>query len=224
MSKNLLNLALISLATLSPQVLASYNQTGCFSSPGDLTLAATFAYMSIGYCEQQCGAKNSVAAVQGSDCYCGKSLPPSDTRVSDKECDMACPGYPADFCGGSKTWTVMADRTLVSNDGNSKDTTSLTVNPTVVQTATAILPGQNGKGMDSTATIPADILTAPSASFTKHPGVADATPAASSSTAASSSSAPSSAASPSASSGAAGILGAGSVLGAALVPLAMSWF
>lgn len=130
----------------------------------------------------------------------------------------------------------MYDTQLLKEDSDDSTSTSLTVNPTLVATITK-------DSANPTATIPAEILTAPSATFTKHTGVAQgaSSAAASSSVAASaaksvgvssasvsaSSSTPSASPSGSAGSGATlsrSVGAAGPVMGAIFIPLAMSWF
>ncbi|GFF86548.1 cell wall integrity and stress response component 2 [Aspergillus udagawae] len=235
MYPKILNLAFLSLMSLTPHVLAVKDSSACYSSPGDLTLAGSSPFMSGGFCEEKC-EKNAVLAIQGTDCYCGSSLPPSSAKVSNDKCDIPCPGYPNKNCGGSKSWTVMYDTRLLKEDGDDSSSTSLTVNPTLVATITK-------DSANPTATIPAEILTAPSATFTQHPGVAhgvssgtassSAVAAASKSAGASSASASASSSTPSASpSGSAGsaatlsrsVGAAGSVMGMIFLPLVMSWF
>ncbi|EAW21849.1 WSC domain-containing protein [Aspergillus fischeri NRRL 181] len=235
MSPKILHLAFLSLMSLTPHVLASKDSSACYNSPGDLTLAESSKFMSRGMCEAKC-ENNVVLAVQGTDCYCGSSLPSSSAKVSNDKCDTQCPGYPVDYCGGSKTWTVMYDTRLLKEDSDDSTSTSLTVNPTLVATITK-------DSANPTATIPAEILTAPSATFTKHPGVAQGVSsvtasssgaaAASKSAGASSASASASSSTPSASpSGSAGsgaslsrsVGAAGPVMGAIFIPLVMSWF
>ncbi|KAF7121866.1 hypothetical protein CNMCM5793_009420 [Aspergillus hiratsukae] len=233
MSPKILNLAFLSLMSLTPHVLALKDSSACYDSPGDLTLAFSSQFNSVGMCEQKC--KDAVLAVQGTDCYCGSSLPPSSAKVSNDKCDTPCPGYPVDNCGGSKAWTVMYDPSLLEEDSEGSTSTSLTVNPTLVATITR-------DSANPTATIPAEILTAPSATFTQHPGVAHLPPGTASSSlavaasksaggssasASASSSTPS--ASPSGSAGAAATLSrsvgvAGSIMGMVFIPLVMSCF
>ncbi|EDP53029.1 hypothetical protein KXW98_005548 [Aspergillus fumigatus] len=235
MSRKILHLAFLSLISLTPHVLASKDSSACYNSPGDLTLAESSEFMSRGMCEAKC-EKNAVLAVQGTDCYCGSSIPSSSAKVSDDKCDTLCPGYAVDYCGGSKTWTIMYDTRLLKEDSDDSTSTSLTVNPTLVATITK-------DSANPTATIPAEILTAPSATFTKHPGVAQDMPsvnvsssaaaAASKSAGTSSASASASSSTPSASpSGSAGsgaslsrsVGAAGPIIGAVFIPLVMSWF
>ncbi|KAF7157702.1 hypothetical protein CNMCM6106_003555 [Aspergillus hiratsukae] len=233
MSPKILNLAFLSLMSLTPHVLALKDSSACYDSPGDLTLAFSSQFNSVGMCEQKC--KDAVLAVQGTDCYCGSSLPPSSAKVSNDKCDTPCPGYPVDNCGGSKAWTVMYDPSLLEEDSEGSTSTSLTFNPTLVATITR-------DSANPTATIPAEILTAPSATFTQHPGVAHLPPGTASSSlavaasksaggssasASASSSTPS--ASPSGSAGAAATLSrsvgvAGSIMGMVFIPLVMSCF
>jgi cell wall integrity and stress response component len=97
MSPKILHLAFLSLMSLTPHVLASKDSAACYNSPGDLTLAESSEFMSLGLCQSKC-EKNAVFAVQGTDCYCGSSLPTPSAKVLNDKCDIQCPGYPVDYC------------------------------------------------------------------------------------------------------------------------------
>ncbi|KAJ0416695.1 hypothetical protein BJY00DRAFT_290981 [Aspergillus carlsbadensis] len=109
MTRSSLLISLIPFAlavAVSAQVSSSQ---GCFSNPGDLQNTGSFAFQSIGYCTNTCTKNGSrYAAVQGEDCWCGKSLPSVDDVVSDDKCDTVCPGYVGDMCGGEDAWSVYA--------------------------------------------------------------------------------------------------------------------
>lgn len=235
MTRNILILSLLSLAP----ALALSSDTSCYNDVGSLSASHSTAYQSVAMCEQFCHAdKKLVYAVQGEQCYCGDELPPASAQVSNKECSIRCPGYPSEKCGGPNTWTVVTHsngepRSVDSNngivtapdeDGASDPLATLSVNPTMVKTAT-------GTNAPKTS-IPSSILTAPSAAADPNQGDAEASTSSSLSFATSaatakasgSPSSPSFTPSATATGAAAGrpVLAA-SLVGAMLVPLAVNW-
>ncbi|CAN3368733.1 hypothetical protein DICA3_F19922 [Diutina catenulata] len=74
---------------LSLNMCASAN-TGGGSSVSDI-------YMSNGFCLNHCQGY-AFGVVQGQDCWCTNEAPGSTTDVG--SCDMDCPGYPDEKCGG----------------------------------------------------------------------------------------------------------------------------
>ncbi|KAK2064381.1 hypothetical protein LY76DRAFT_69565 [Colletotrichum caudatum] len=58
--------------------------------------------ISSGSCNVECKEVQGkvVMALNGEDCYCGDSYPPTDAVVDDSKCNFPCPFYPAEACGG----------------------------------------------------------------------------------------------------------------------------
>ncbi|GKT55836.1 WSC domain containing protein [Colletotrichum tofieldiae] len=58
--------------------------------------------ISSGSCNDECKLvqKKNVMALNGEDCYCGDSYPPSDAIVKDSKCNFPCPFYSQEACGG----------------------------------------------------------------------------------------------------------------------------
>ncbi|EFQ27473.1 transmembrane alpha-helix domain-containing protein [Colletotrichum graminicola] len=58
--------------------------------------------ISSGSCNVECTdvLKKNVMALNGEDCYCGDSYPPTEAVVDDSKCNFPCPFYPAEACGG----------------------------------------------------------------------------------------------------------------------------
>ncbi|RSL61214.1 hypothetical protein CEP53_005202 [Fusarium sp. AF-6] len=59
-------------------------------------------------CSKMCERlRKPVALTQKYKCLCSDTYPMLSTRVDDRLCDVACPGYPPEACGGHGTWSVM---------------------------------------------------------------------------------------------------------------------
>lgn len=73
---------------------------GCYSSSGELTNQGSYEYQSSLYCQNKCLALDKpVMGLQDSAyCWCGDSLPATDTKVSSSECDTPCFGYDGEEC------------------------------------------------------------------------------------------------------------------------------
>ncbi|GKZ73688.1 hypothetical protein AnigIFM50267_010621 [Aspergillus niger] len=106
--------------SLTAQALAS-EFVGCYSSSGSLVNKGSSQFQSTGLCSSICGRNGaSYAATSNSmDCYCGSLLPPSANLVSKSECDVPCPGFPSDFCGGDGFWSV--HKTYIGGDDDDGD-------------------------------------------------------------------------------------------------------
>ncbi|KAF2668677.1 hypothetical protein BT63DRAFT_425962 [Microthyrium microscopicum] len=65
-------------------------------------------YQSVGYCRNTCFQLEHITMglVNGTDCYCGDSLPPNDALVDGASCNNPCAGYPFQMCGGQNLWSV----------------------------------------------------------------------------------------------------------------------
>ncbi|KAF7585178.1 hypothetical protein BBP40_011896, partial [Aspergillus hancockii] len=163
-------LTILSLLTLTPSstLAAPSASTACYSNPGPtLSATRTSKFQSVALCQETCSENNKpVSAVQGQTCLCGDTLPPPETLVPNSKCSTRCPGYPDDSCGGPTTWTVTSfsgaehdeDNGIVTAPDNESDPfASLSVNPTMVETATPTVTGTK-------TSVPSGILTAPAAS------------------------------------------------------------
>lgn len=83
-------------STTSPIVM------GCYSSHDSLTFQDTNGFQTSGLCVTQCVPLNhAVIAINGTDCWCGDTMPPLDTKVADSFCDTPCPGYGSVNCGST---------------------------------------------------------------------------------------------------------------------------
>ncbi|KAL3489231.1 hypothetical protein BJX62DRAFT_239315 [Aspergillus germanicus] len=107
MAPSTLLLSLLPLALSVAAASQASSSQGCFSNPGDLQNVGSYVFQSIGHCTNACIESGyRYVAVQGEDCWCGKSLPSTDDVVSDDQCDTVCPGYVGDVCGGEDAWSV----------------------------------------------------------------------------------------------------------------------
>ncbi|GKZ25167.1 hypothetical protein AbraIFM66951_001138 [Aspergillus brasiliensis] len=81
---------------------------GCYSSSGSFVNKGSSQFQSAGLCESVCGRNGAsyAAMTNGNYCYCGSSLPPNANLVSNSECNLDCPGYPSDQCGGNGFWSI----------------------------------------------------------------------------------------------------------------------
>ncbi|OGM47853.1 WSC domain protein [Aspergillus bombycis] len=154
-------LGLLSLSTPALALkTACYNSLGNLTPSHTTT-----EYQSVALCQQFCHAENKpVYAVQDRKCFCGDTLPPLEAKVENTECMTRCPGYPVEHCGGEATYTIgsttksRTQRAIYTapetdaetrteteangiltapdvDDGDTDPLASLSVNPTMVRTA-----------------------------------------------------------------------------------------
>lgn len=90
-----------------PVRIGDYKYAGCVSSPppsagtSPFVLAATRADNSLDVCAGICQTQNkTLSGTSGADCYCGNGDAATLSTVADAECDIPCPGNPAQSCGG----------------------------------------------------------------------------------------------------------------------------
>ncbi|KAG5978881.1 hypothetical protein E4U55_005821 [Claviceps digitariae] len=57
-------------------------------------------YQSVGACSSTCGTQYAYAVLQNNLCWCSNYGPDESTQRNNA-CHLACPGYPADTCGGA---------------------------------------------------------------------------------------------------------------------------
>jgi hypothetical protein len=88
-------------------VLGQGTPQGCFGWLSDDTGSFSSIFMSVGLCVDRCrGQGDFVAALQQINCTCGNIYPPPVARVEDSECNISCPGYAHDACGGYEVYSV----------------------------------------------------------------------------------------------------------------------
>ncbi|UPK89914.1 hypothetical protein LCI18_000849 [Fusarium solani-melongenae] len=84
---------------------------GCYSLSPRQATRRTRARESINTaarCAKTCADLGKpVALTREYKCICSNTYPMLSTRVDDRWCDVSCPGYPSQACGGQGTWSVI---------------------------------------------------------------------------------------------------------------------
>ncbi|PCD27453.1 hypothetical protein FGRA07_02592 [Fusarium graminearum] len=85
-------------------VLNDFTPQGCFSTlPSKASVGTESTFMTTGQCFNYCQKeKNSVAILYATKCYCSDTYPAKSSLVDDDQCNLSCPGYPREACGGMK--------------------------------------------------------------------------------------------------------------------------
>jgi cell wall integrity and stress response component len=113
--------------TLAPVV------QGCWASSEGLKLVnASVQYNTGDKCGKEICQKQNykvAATYQGSQCWCGNVYPPASQLVDDKNCNVECPGYDYDACGGPSAWTVYNTGIELYGISNAPDPSSSTSAP-----------------------------------------------------------------------------------------------
>ncbi|POS78787.1 hypothetical protein DHEL01_v202806 [Diaporthe helianthi] len=127
--------------TLGAQVVQ-----GCFSSWGNLIFQSTPKFNSKSACAVDiclAGGFQVAATTGGNQCYCGNEYPPKESVVDDSKCDVPCPGYGLQACGGIDFYTVYNTGVMLSvKYSPENDTTPSSAAPSVVASSTVVSGGQ----------------------------------------------------------------------------------
>jgi cell wall integrity and stress response component len=127
--------------TLGAQVVQ-----GCFSSWGNLIFNSTPKFNSKSACAVElcyAGGFQVAATTGGNQCFCGNEYPPKDTLVDDSKCDVPCPGYGLQACGGIDFYTVYNTGIMLSVPFSTpNDTASGSATPSVIASSTVVSGGQ----------------------------------------------------------------------------------
>ncbi|KAG5660149.1 hypothetical protein KAF25_003671 [Fusarium avenaceum] len=112
-------------------ILNEITSQGCFDSlPNDMISGRNTTFNSVGTCADYCQENDAeVASLQGKSCFCSHSYPPEDSQVDDDQCDVPCPGYANDACGGKDAFSVFnlgLELLPVYDDGKDKGETTAT--------------------------------------------------------------------------------------------------
>ncbi|KAI5779558.1 hypothetical protein EDC01DRAFT_670638 [Geopyxis carbonaria] len=97
---------LLLLALLcAPRSAAHLSFVGCYTHYAPLAFAANSTFMSHGLCRAHCRRRipprDTIALTEGRTCLCAALAPANERfRVADAACDLACPGYASNTCGG----------------------------------------------------------------------------------------------------------------------------
>jgi len=136
---------------------------GCFSSTFGLTLAgSTDIYTSKGSCSGLCIANGSTVfgLTNSTWCYCGTTIPPVDTKVTNSSCNTGCPGFPADKCGGGSKYTsvylvndnLQGTVANINDDGTTPSGTTVTTPSHTASTTQSVVTVVNGQTVYVTPT------------------------------------------------------------------------
>ncbi|KKY33527.1 putative wsc domain containing protein [Diaporthe ampelina] len=129
--------------TLGAQVVQ-----GCFSSWGNLIFNSTPDFNTKSACAYDlcyAGGFKVAATSGGNQCYCGNEYPPKSTIVDDSNCDVPCPGYGVQACGGIDYYTVYNTGIKLSiaySTENDTSSASGSATPSVVASSTVVSGGQ----------------------------------------------------------------------------------
>ncbi|CAJ0542955.1 Ff.00g003370.m01.CDS01 [Fusarium sp. VM40] len=122
-------------------VLNEITSQGCFDSlPNDVISGQNSTFNSVGTCADYCQEQNTeVALLQGKACFCSHSYPPEDSQVDDDQCNVPCPGYTNDACGGEDAFSVynLGVELLPGDDGGESkgETTATSTAPSSTKSA-----------------------------------------------------------------------------------------
>lgn len=121
---------------------------GCFNSWGNLIFNSTPDFNTKSACAVDlcyAGGFKVAATSGGNQCYCGNEYPPKNSLVDDSKCDVPCPGYGVQACGGIDFYTVYNTGIMLSVQyATENDTSSASgsATPSVVASSTVISGGQ----------------------------------------------------------------------------------
>ncbi|KAI7781276.1 uncharacterized protein LA080_014935 [Diaporthe eres] len=144
--------AFLSLAVISQTlgVLAD-DAVDCYAI--DAVNETSLTFNSLNLCASHCGeAGYSVFAARGSLCSCLHTLPPNDKKRDASQCNVACPGYALENCGGlAGNYSV---GTIEGLGIDSSSTASLSVSTTGPATTTTVSGGSTASSITSLQTTP----------------------------------------------------------------------
>ncbi|KAJ5210817.1 Carbohydrate-binding WSC subgroup [Penicillium cf. griseofulvum] len=105
---------------------SSTARMGCYSDFESFKSQGPYTYQSPGYCQTECARKEfKVAALgRGNICYCGDAIPSESAKVADDMCDMTCPGWPKETCGGKETFNIFQATEDTTSPGNATSTSA----------------------------------------------------------------------------------------------------
>lgn len=120
---------------------------GCFNSWGNLIFNSTPDFNTKSACAVDlcyAGGFKVAATSGGNQCYCGNEYPPKNSLVDDSKCDVPCPGYGVQACGGIDFYTVYNTGIMLSVQYATENDTSASgsATPSVVASSTVVSGGQ----------------------------------------------------------------------------------
>jgi len=150
----------IATATTTPAMNA-LTAVGCYSTPEPLADHGAYTFQSKGNCQPICYELQMpvMGLVNGTNCWCGPLMPPTNSLVDNSSCSTPCGGIDTEMCGGDNFWTVYltgitrnkiahldpASLTGTAGSPSTKTSVSATLPATVVVTASSA-PQKSGGG------------------------------------------------------------------------------
>ncbi|KAL4803790.1 WSC domain-containing protein [Aspergillus unguis] len=80
----------------------SFFYLGCYPDTGDLYRLNQSPFQSVGLCRNACAPHNGrfFGVRNATECWCGSTFPGFEDELDPTVCNLRCPGYPQDACGG----------------------------------------------------------------------------------------------------------------------------
>ncbi|KAK1656315.1 hypothetical protein BDP81DRAFT_414585 [Colletotrichum phormii] len=154
----------------NPASVDGFSLLGCFSSTSSFPtffLALSDALLTLEKCTAACPASSRLAALFGTDCYCGDIIDNTLTvLVPENQCNTVCPGNPAQRCGGRASAVRLARR-QIPTDVRLTVYVRLDVSPPVVSTVTSVSVS-TGAGTTASVTV-VNTVTQPGTTITGAP-------------------------------------------------------
>ncbi|KAE8336400.1 WSC domain-containing protein [Aspergillus arachidicola] len=159
----------IPLALIVSAQTETATQVGCYADSANFQNKGSYTYQSLGYCATLCGkAKTPYMALHdGTECWCGTSLPDKSSLQSDDKCNTTCSGWPEDKCGSDKAWSVYqlpANAKEVSESA-STSTSLASATPGSNSTASATKSGSASQSASSAGATPTTSTSAATRRF-----------------------------------------------------------
>ncbi|MCJ1293796.1 hypothetical protein MMC34_005352 [Xylographa carneopallida] len=118
---------------------------GCFTISNALADQGLYTYQAMGWCQPWCVRQNKpiLGFSNGTNCWCGDTVPPASQKVADSNCNTSCSGYPQDTCGGSTAFAIWNDglNPIVSsaNTVSSPSSTTLVTTPSATDSTPSVV-------------------------------------------------------------------------------------
>ncbi|KAE8320442.1 WSC domain-containing protein [Aspergillus sergii] len=159
----------IPLALIVSAQRETATQVGCYTDSANFQNKGSYTYQSPGYCAKLCGkAKTPYMALHdGTECWCGTSLPDKSSLQSDDKCNTTCSGWPEDKCGSDKAWSVyqLPANAKEASESASTSTSLASATPGSNSTASATKSGSASQSASSAGATPTTSTSAATRRF-----------------------------------------------------------
>lgn len=115
-------------------------------------------FQSQGLCQTFCrDRKFGLAIVKQNNCWCSSTLPADEIQISTSKCRNPCPGFPADLCGGDKSFGYMRinSNPISATAATGAEETSSATSAGTTRRSTALVETVTVDGVIKTVTAPA---------------------------------------------------------------------